>query len=119
MAMLRPDETLAGALERLCAESAEAVRNGASILIISDRGVDPAHAPVPALLAVGAVHHHLIRAGLRTLCSLVAETGEVREVHHLACLTGYGAEAVNPYLALASARQIALEREALRQKTAR
>jgi glutamate synthase (ferredoxin) len=118
MAMLRPDETLAGALERLCAESAEAVRNGASILIISDRGVDPAHAPVPALLAVGAVHHHLIRAGLRTLCSLVAETGEVREVHHLACLTGYGAEAVNPYLALASARQIALEREALRQKTA-
>ena len=116
-AFLRRDESLPGALERLRSAAADAVRAGATILIVSDRGVDADHAPIPALLAVSAVHHHLIHTGLRTLCSLLAETGELREVHHLACLAGYGAEAVNPYLALASVRQLAVEREALKQKT--
>jgi glutamate synthase domain-containing protein 2/glutamate synthase domain-containing protein 1/glutamate synthase domain-containing protein 3 len=110
--------SLAVAVEQLRAAAEAAVRDGASILIISDRGLDAEQAPIPALLAVSAVHHHLIRTGLRTLCSIVAETGEMREVHHLACLVGYGAEAVNPYLALASVRHLALEREALRQKAA-
>jgi glutamate synthase domain-containing protein 2/glutamate synthase domain-containing protein 1/glutamate synthase domain-containing protein 3 len=117
-ALLSPGERLASAVARLCADAEAAVRDGASIVVVSDRGVDAEHAPIPALLAVSAVHHHLIRTGLRTLCSLLAETGELREVHHLACLAGYGAEAVNPYLALASVRQIALERDAVKQKAA-
>ena len=83
------------------------------MLIISDRGVDAEHAALPTLLALGAVHHHLIRTGLRSRLSLVVESGEPREVHHFACLVGYGAEAVNPYLALASVRAIAAEREEL------
>ncbi|PDW02879.1 glutamate synthase large subunit [Candidatus Viridilinea mediisalina] len=110
--------SLANAVAQLRAAAEKSVRAGASILIISDRGVTAEQAPIPILLAVSAVHHHLIRTGLRTLCSIVAETGELREVHHLACLTGYGAEAVNPYLALASISHLVLEREALRQKSA-
>ncbi|GAB4442685.1 MAG: glutamate synthase large subunit [Chloroflexi bacterium OHK40] len=106
------------AVARLCGEAEAAVRAGAAIVIVSDRAVDAARAPIPALLAVSAVHHHLIRAGLRTLCSLLSETGELREVHHLACLVGYGAEAVNPYLALASVRQLAVDRDAVKQKAA-
>ncbi|RRR66568.1 MAG: glutamate synthase large subunit [Candidatus Viridilinea halotolerans] len=109
---------LATAITQLRAAAEAAVRAGTSILIISDRAINAQQAPIPILLAVSAVHHHLIRTGLRTLCSIVAETGEMREVHHLACLAGYGAEAVNPYLALASVRHLALEREALRQKVA-
>ncbi|MBP1465296.1 glutamate synthase large subunit [Candidatus Chloroploca sp. M-50] len=108
--------SLQQAVEHLCASAEKAVRNGAAVVIVSDQGVDAEHAPLPALLAVSAVHHHLIRTGLRTLCSLLAETGEMREVHHLACLVGYGAEAVNPYLALASVRQLALERDAVKQR---
>ena len=80
------------------------MREGATILIVSDRGVDATTAPIPALLAVGAVHHHLIRAGLRTKCSIIAESGEPRDSHHFACLIGYGAAAVNPYLALETAQ---------------
>jgi glutamate synthase domain-containing protein 2/glutamate synthase domain-containing protein 1/glutamate synthase domain-containing protein 3 len=87
------------ALENLLAQAAEAVRNGASILVLSDRGVDADHAPIPALLATAAVHHHLIREGTRTQCGLVIETGEARESHHFCLLIGYGAGAVNPYLA--------------------
>ncbi|MDQ3813769.1 MAG: glutamate synthase large subunit, partial [Armatimonadota bacterium] len=86
------------AVHRLRDEAERAVRDGATILILSDRGVDAATAPIPALLAVGAVHHHLIHVGLRTRVSLVAETGEPRDAHHFACLIGYGATAVNPYL---------------------
>ena len=75
------------------------MKDGASILILSDRGVDRDHAPIPSLLATAAVHHHLIREGTRTQCGLVIETGEAREAHHFCLLIGYGAGAINPYLA--------------------
>jgi len=91
---------LLASLDRLCREAESAVRGGVNILILSDRGVDPAHAPIPMLLATGAVHHHLVREGLRTQCGLVCETGEARDVAHFALLVGYGAGAINPYLAL-------------------
>ncbi len=99
------------ALDRLCRQAADSVAAGKVILIISDRGVDESNAPIPALLALGAVHQHLIRLGQRTSVSLIVESGEPREVHHLACLVGMGAEAVNPYLALATVRAMAVERE--------
>lgn len=105
-----PDGMLA-ALDRLCQQAEQAVAEDKVILIISDRGVNEYLAPIPSLLALGAVHHHLIRLGRRTSVSLVVESGEPREVHHLACLVGMGAEAVNPYLALASVRALAVERE--------
>ncbi|MGR8933478.1 MAG: glutamate synthase large subunit [Gammaproteobacteria bacterium] len=88
------------ALTRLCSDAEKAVGDGYNILILSDRAVDVDHIAIPALLATSAVHHHLIRAGLRTDVGLVVETGEAREVHHFCLLAGYGAEAVNPYLAL-------------------
>ncbi len=91
---------LAGAMARLCREASEAVDAGATILILSDRGADAAHVPIPSLLAVSGVHHHLIRGAKRTRCGIVMETGEAREVHHYALLFGYGAGAVHPYLAL-------------------
>jgi glutamate synthase (NADPH/NADH) large chain/glutamate synthase (ferredoxin) len=87
---------------RMCAAAAEAVDAGRTVLVLSDRGVDAQHAPVPMLLAVGAVHHHLIRAGKRMRVDLIAETGEAWDVHQTALLIGYGAGAVNPYLALAT-----------------
>ena len=87
------------AVAELCDAAAKAVREGAPILILSDRGVDQDKAPIPSLLATAAVHHHLIRQGTRTQCGLVIETGEAREVHHFCLLIGYGAGAVNPYLA--------------------
>jgi glutamate synthase domain-containing protein 2/glutamate synthase domain-containing protein 1/glutamate synthase domain-containing protein 3 len=92
-------EGLQAALDRLCAEAETAVRDGVNILILSDRDVTPDHAPIPMLLATGAVHHHLIRETLRTRCGLICETGEAREVAHMALLIGYGAAAINPYLA--------------------
>jgi glutamate synthase (NADPH) large chain len=88
-----------GALNRLCSRAEEAVASRYNIIILSDRRVGPDRIPLPALLATAAVHHHLIRKGLRTSVGLVVETGEAREVHHFACLAGYGAEAINPYLA--------------------
>ena len=87
------------ALDELCDAAAAAVREGASILVLSDRGVDREKAPIPSLLATAAVHHHLIREGTRTQCGLVIETGEAREAHHFCLLIGYGAGAINPYLA--------------------
>jgi glutamate synthase domain-containing protein 2/glutamate synthase domain-containing protein 1/glutamate synthase domain-containing protein 3 len=87
------------AVDALCAAAAKAVRDGASILVLSDRGVDAKHVPIPSLLATAAVHHHLIREGTRTQCGLVVETGEARESHHFCLLIGYGAGAINPYLA--------------------
>jgi len=93
---------LQAACERLAGEAEAAIRNGAALLVISDRNVGAERAPVPALLATGAVHHHLVRIGLRTLGSLVLDTDEAREVHHFACLLGYGADAVCPRLALQS-----------------
>jgi glutamate synthase (NADPH/NADH) large chain len=87
------------ALDELCVKAAQAVKEGASILVLSDRGVDADNVPIPSLLATAAVHHHLIREGTRTQCGLVIETGEAREVHHFCLLIGYGAGAINPYLA--------------------
>ena len=75
------------------------MQSGYNIIILSDRQAGPDRIPIPALLATAAVHHHLIRKGLRTAVGLVVETGEAREVHHFCCLAGYGAEAINPYLA--------------------
>ena len=92
-------EGMEEALLRLCERSESAVHGGYNIIILSDRMVGPDRIPIPALLAVAAVHHHLIRKGLRTSVGLVVETGEAREIHHFACLAGYGAEAINPYLA--------------------
>ncbi|WP_375483580.1 glutamate synthase large subunit [uncultured Jatrophihabitans sp.] len=92
-------EALAAALERVRRESSAAVEAGARILILSDRDCDPDHAPIPSLLLTSAVHQHLVRTGQRTQVGLVVETGEAREVHHVALLIGYGAAAVNPYLA--------------------
>src|SRR5204862_1398683 len=87
------------ALDRVCAEATDCVLADRNILVLSDRAVSVERVPIPALLATAAVHHHLIRRGLRTQTGLVVESGEVREVHHFCCLAGYGAEAVNPYLA--------------------
>ncbi|HSJ42011.1 MAG TPA: glutamate synthase large subunit, partial [Xanthobacteraceae bacterium] len=87
------------ALDALCERAEEEVRKGCNIIILSDRKADADRIPIPVLLACAAVHHHLIRNGLRTSVGLVLETGEPREVHHFACLAGYGAEAINPYLA--------------------
>ena len=88
-----------GALDRLCERAEAAVAGGYNIIILSDRQVGPDRIAIPALLATAAVHHHLIRKGLRTSVGLVVESGEPREVHHFCCLAGYGAEAINPYLA--------------------
>jgi glutamate synthase (NADPH/NADH) large chain len=87
------------AVAALCAAAERAVRDGYNILVLSDRATDADHIPIPALLATAAVHHHLVRMGLRTESGLVVETGAAREVHHFAVLAGYGAEAINPYLA--------------------
>ncbi len=90
---------LEAAVEELCQSASKAIAEGVNILILSDRGVDKANAPIPALLAVAGVHHHLIREGTRTRVGLVLESGEPREVHHFALLIGYGCGAINPYLA--------------------
>ncbi len=99
-----------GALERALTkvqeEAAAAVDDGYAILLLSDRGHDATHAPIPSLLATGAVHHHLIREGRRTQCEIVLESSEPREVHHFAVLIGYGAGAINPYLAFESLHQL-------------
>jgi glutamate synthase (ferredoxin) len=101
-----PGATLETALDAIVASAEAAVREGAGVLVLSDRGIDERHAPVPILLAVGAVHHALIRAGLRNLADIVVESGEIYDVHALACLVGYGASAVNPYVALAAAASL-------------
>ena len=93
-------------LASLCAEAVDAVRAGNNILVVTDRRVDADHVAIPALLATSALHQHLIQAGLRTSTGLVVETGSAREVHHFALLAGYGAEAVHPYLALATLREM-------------
>lgn len=98
---------LALALQRLCAEAEAVVRAGAQVVILSDRGVSARYSFIPALLAVSAVHHHLLRADVRTATDVVVESGEPREVHHFATLVGYGAAAVNPYLALTTAAELA------------
>jgi glutamate synthase (NADPH) large chain len=92
-------EALAGAIEQVRRACSEAIDAGARILILSDRGCDEDHAPIPSLLLTAAVHHHLVRTRQRTKVGLIVESGDCREVHHVALLVGYGAAAVNPYLA--------------------
>jgi len=92
-------QAMEAALQQLCHQATEAVLADSNVLILSDRGISPDRVPIPAALATGAVHHHLIRQGLRMQTGLVIETGEAREVHHFCVLAGYGAEAINPYLA--------------------
>ena len=96
-------------LDKLAERAEQAVKGGYNIIILSDRMMGPDRIPIPALLATAAVHHHLIRKGLRTSVGLVVETGEAREVHHFACLAGYGAEAINPYLAFEAIHALAAE----------
>ena len=98
-------------LAALCARAVDAVKNGYTVLILTDRNVDSEHVPIPALLATSAVHQHLIREGLRTNTGLVVETGSAREVHHFALLGGYGAEAIHPFLAIESIAAISKDPE--------
>jgi glutamate synthase (NADPH) large chain len=93
---------LEAAINTICAAAESAVRHGANILILSDRDADILNAPIPSVMAVGAVHHHLVRIGLRSKTSLVVEAGDIWEVHHLATLVGFGVQAINPYLAFAT-----------------
>ncbi|WP_051719048.1 glutamate synthase large subunit [Hymenobacter sp. IS2118] len=94
--------SLGNGLARLCRYAEDAVNDGFEVLILSDRGVDSEHTPIPSLLAVSAVHHHLIKLGFRGSVGLVVEAGDVWEVHHFACLLAFGATAINPYLALST-----------------
>ena len=95
------------ALAQICAAAEEAIAAGAAVLVLSDRAAGPERIPIPSLLALAGVHHHLIRAGKRMGAELVVESAEPREVHHVAALIGYGAAAVNPYLALATVAELA------------
>src|SRR5215475_9837644 len=90
---------LQAALDRVRAEASAAIARGARILVLSDRNADQTWAPIPSLLLVSAVHHHLVREKARTKVGLIVESGDCREVHHVALLLGFGAAAVNPYLA--------------------
>ncbi|MDB5123479.1 MAG: gltB 2 [Mucilaginibacter sp.] len=89
-------------IARLCRYAEDSVDDGFEVLILSDRAIDSEHAPIPSLLAVSAVHHHLIKSGRRGAVGLVVETGDTWEVHHFACLLAFGATAINPYLALST-----------------
>jgi glutamate synthase (NADPH/NADH) large chain len=93
-------------LERICRYAVDAVEDGFEVIILSDRAIDSDHAPIPSLLAAAAVHHHLIRKGYRGQVGLVIEAGDVWEVHHFATLIGFGATAINPYLAFSSIRDL-------------
>ena len=90
------------ALDRICTEAEQAVKKGYSIIILSDRGINKNQVPISSLMACGIVHHHLIKKTLRTQIGIVLESGEAREVHHHCLLIGYGADAINPYLAFES-----------------
>lgn len=93
-------------LERICEYAVHAVEDGFKVLILQDRAIDSNHAPIPSLLSTSAIHHHLIRKGMRGQVGIIVEAGDVWEVHHFACLIGFGATAVNPYLALSSIRDL-------------
>jgi glutamate synthase (NADPH/NADH) large chain/glutamate synthase (ferredoxin) len=94
-------------LANVCDEATDHIAAGINILILSDRATGPERAPIPSLLAVSAVHHHLVREGTRLRAGLVLESGEPREVHHFAVLIGYGASAINPYLMLDTVDELA------------
>ncbi|HEY2535623.1 MAG TPA: glutamate synthase large subunit [Solirubrobacteraceae bacterium] len=97
------------ALERVCAQAREAIAEGVNIIVLSDRSLGPRRAPIPSLLAVASVHHHLVREGTRLRVGIVLESGEPREVHHFATLIGYGASAINPYLMLETLDQLVID----------
>nr|WP_317496178.1 glutamate synthase large subunit [Haloechinothrix sp. LS1_15] len=100
-------EALVRRLDEIRSEVSEAIAEGARLIVLSDRGVDADNAPIPSLLLTGAVHHHLVREKTRTQVGLVVESGDAREVHHIALLIGYGAAAVNPYMAMATVEEMA------------
>ncbi len=109
MAVFRADggeKELRRAIDALCRRASWAIKSGYTLLILSDRAVDENYAPIPSLLALSAVHHHLIREGTRTQVALIVESGEPREVQHFCLLIGYGASAVNPYLAIETLEQM-------------
>ena len=95
-------------LEQICTQVSEAIEDGARLIVLSQRGVTKDFAPIPSLLLTGAVHQHLVRERTRTRVGLVVEAGDAREVHHIALLIGYGAAAVNPYLAMATVEDLAM-----------
>ncbi|MBW8686097.1 glutamate synthase large subunit [Chitinophaga rhizophila] len=95
-------------LQRLCRYAVDAVEDGFEVIILSDRAIDSEHAAIPSILAASAVHHHLIRKGYRGQVGLIVEAGDVWEVHHFACLLGFGVTAINPYLALSTIRDMKL-----------
>ena len=100
--------SLKAGLDRLCRYAVDAVEDGFEVIILTDRAIDSDHAPIPSLLATAAVHHHLIRKGYRGQVGIIVEAGDVWEVHHFACLLGFGATAINPYLAISSIRDMKL-----------
>jgi len=97
------------ALERICRQAREAIAKGVNIIILSDRKIGPANVPIPSLLAVAAVHHHLVLQGTRLRAGIILESGEPREVHHFATVIGYGASAINPYLLLETLDEMVVE----------
>ncbi len=97
------------ALDRICLEASEAIEDGTRIIVLSDRNADSIDAPIPSLLLTAAVHHHLVRTKQRTMAGLIVESGDAREVHHMALLIGYGAGAINPYLAFESIEDLIAE----------
>jgi glutamate synthase (NADPH) large chain len=100
---------LRAALDRVCQQASEAIDAGARIIVLSDRNADTVEAPIPSLLLTAAVHHHLVRTKQRTMAGLIVEAGDAREVHHMALLIGYGAGAINPYLAFESIEDLIAE----------
>jgi glutamate synthase (NADPH/NADH) large chain/glutamate synthase (ferredoxin) len=104
------------AIDRICRKAREAIAEGVNIIILSDRLLGPRRAPIPSLLAVAAVHHHLVLEGTRLRAGIILESGEPREVHHFATLIGYGASAINPYLLLESLDEMVFEGRIVRKK---
>ncbi len=100
---------LRAALDRICQQASDAIESGARIIVLSDRNADTVDAPIPSLLLTAAVHHHLVRTKQRTMAGLIVEAGDAREVHHMALLIGYGAGAINPYLAFESIEDLIAE----------
>jgi glutamate synthase domain-containing protein 2/glutamate synthase domain-containing protein 1/glutamate synthase domain-containing protein 3 len=107
-------EGMNDAIERICRQAREAIAAGVNIIILSDRQIGPRRAPIPSLLAVAAVHHHLVLEGTRLRAGIIVESGEPREVHHFATLIGYGASAINPYLLLETLDTLVLEGRIMR-----
>src|ERR1700676_795855 len=97
------------AIDRICPQAREAIAQCVNIIILSDRAVGATRAPIPSLLAVAAVHHHLVLEGTRLRAGIILESGEPREVHHFATVIGYGASAINPYLTLETLDQMVVE----------